>query len=194
MLGVILCGGQSTRMGSDKGLLQFNNSNWAQLAADKMAMLQLPVVLSVNQKQYDEYLSVFSTVQLIKDDETLEIHGPLCGVLSVHEKKPSEDLFVLACDMPLMESSILKQLFDTYQNTQNYQAYLFTNNGEPEPLCSVFTGEGLSMIRQIHQKGNLVKHSMKFMLELLHCFFIPIPDEQKKYFSNFNAHAGLNGL
>jgi molybdopterin-guanine dinucleotide biosynthesis protein A len=194
MLCAILCGGQSSRMGTDKGLLQLNNNNWAQIATDKMTILQIPVVLSVNSSQYDEYASVFNDVQLIKDNTTLQLHGPLCGVLSVHEQNTTEDLFALACDMPLMESFILKKLYDQYKTTPGYQAYLFTNDGEPEPLCAIYTSEGLSMIMQIHQKGKLVRHSMKFMLEFLHCFFIPVPDEQKKCFSNFNAHAALNGL
>ena len=194
MLGVILCGGQSTRMGSDKGLLQFNDNNWAQIAIDKMASLQLPIVMSVNEKQYDQYTSVFGSIQLIKDDATLEIHGPLCGVLSVHEENPTEDLFALACDMPLMESSMLNKLFEHYKTNPGYQAYLYTTDGEPEPLCAIYTSEGLSMIIEIHQKGKLVRHSMKFMLELFHCFCISVTEEEKKYFSNFNAHAELNGL
>jgi molybdopterin-guanine dinucleotide biosynthesis protein A len=194
MLSVILCGGQSTRMGSDKGLLPQDTGTWAQSAANKLTILESPVVLSVNKNQYNDYSAIFTTAQLIKDDETLQIRGPLCGVLSVHLQHPAEDLFTLACDMPLMEPRILKELFNYYKNNPGYQAYLFTNDGEAEPLCAIYTADGLSSIIQIHQKGNLVKHSMKFMLELLHSYIIPISDEQKKYFSNFNAHAELNGL
>jgi len=35
---------------------------------------------------------------------------------------------------------------------------------------------------------------MKFMLEHLSAFHIPITENNKKYFRNFNAHAELNGL
>lgn len=194
MLSVILCGGQSTRMGSDKGLLPADTGTWARSAADKMAMLQLPVVLSVNNIQYNDYSALFNPEQLINDSEILQIKGPLCGVLSVHLQHSTEDLFVLACDMPLMEPAILKDLYDHYKINPGYQAYLFTNNAQAEPLCAIYKSEALSSIVQIQEKGNLVKHSMKFMLELLRCFYIPIPDDQKKFFSNINAHAELNGL
>jgi molybdopterin-guanine dinucleotide biosynthesis protein A len=181
-------------MGADKGLLPLQNGTWAQSAADKMAALQLPVVVSVNKNQYNDYSTIFNATQLIKDNETLQIKGPLCAVLSVNLQHPAEDLFILACDMPLMEAAILKELFNYYKNNPGHQAYLFTNDREAEPLCAIYTSEGFATIRQIHQNGNLTKHSMKFMIGLLHCFFIPIRDEQKKFFSNYNAHAALNGL
>jgi len=194
MLGVILCGGQSTRMGTDKGLLHTDNSTWAQSAAKKISTLECPVVFSVNSNQYHDYSVQFKPSQLIKDDDTLQLKGPLSGVLSVHLQYPTEDLFVLACDMPLMEPSIIKELFNSYKNNSGYQAYLFINDVEAEPLCAIYSRRGLSSIIQIHQKGNLVRHSMKFMIGLLNCFTIPITDEQKKFFSNINAHAALNGL
>ena len=54
MLGVVLCGGQSSRMGTDKGLIKLNANTWAQAAVDKMLLLKLKVVLSVNATQYND--------------------------------------------------------------------------------------------------------------------------------------------
>ena len=193
MLGVILCGGQSSRMGTDKGLLKLRDNTWAQSAVDKMAILQLPIVLSVNRTQYNVYSSAFS-YQLIKDNEDLPIKGPLCGVLSVHLVHPAEDLIVLACDMPLMETSILQELFTIYGQHSSNDAFVFTNDGEPEPLCAIYTSKGLAHITELQQTNQLTRHSMKFMLEHLKTFTTPLDENQKKYFRNFNAHAELNGL
>ncbi len=38
IVGVVICGGQSSRMGSDKGLLKLEAKTWAQTAIDKMAV------------------------------------------------------------------------------------------------------------------------------------------------------------
>jgi molybdopterin-guanine dinucleotide biosynthesis protein A len=193
MKGVVLCGGQSIRMGTDKGLLKLQAGTWAQTAVDKMAGLPLPVVLSVNEEQYNSYSTVFTIEQLVKDNETINVRGPLRGVLSVHAQYPDADLFVLACDMPLMETAVLKQLFRYYE-MQTADAFVYTNDGVYEPLCGIYTAKGLSHIRGLQKTNQLLKHSMKYMLEHVNTFSIPLATDQKKYFRNFNAHAELKGL
>ncbi|HEX5025927.1 MAG TPA: hypothetical protein VFV68_11685, partial [Agriterribacter sp.] len=74
------------------------------------------------------------------------------------------------------------------------QAYLFSNDIEPEPLCGIYTSQGLAAILGMLRDGRLTKHSMKFMLDHLDVCSIAVLDEQKKCFRNFNAHAELNGL
>lgn len=194
MLGIVLCGGQSSRMGSDKGLLKLAANTWAQTAIDKMSALNIPIKISVNSKQYPDYEVVFPATDLITDDPTLSLKGPLLGVLSSHLKFPQEDLFVLACDMPLMEPTLLHLLYTQYQQEPSFNAYVFTNEEEPEPLCGIYKAKGLSFIRDMLASGRLAKHSMKFVLDHLDTLKIPATNEQKKFFRNFNAHAELNGL
>jgi molybdopterin-guanine dinucleotide biosynthesis protein A len=194
MLGVILCGGKSTRMGSDKGLLKLENKTWAQTAVDKLATLQIPIKLSINKNQYNDYAAVFSPSDLITDDETLQLGGPLAGTLSAHLQNPDEDIFILGCDMLLMEPFLLKELLQSYQSDPLADAFVFTNDGEPEPLCSIYKVSGLAAVLAMYHSQQLTKHSMKFMLYHIKMFTIPITEDHKKYFRNFNAYAELNGL
>jgi molybdenum cofactor guanylyltransferase len=194
MTGAILCGGQSSRMGKDKGLLKLEAKTWAQTAIDKMAVLSLPVVLSVNGIQYSEYAAIFPRGQLVKDNDSLLLKGPLCGVLSIHLQYPSEDLFVLACDMPLLDPALLKELLSIYTDQPAFDAYVFTNDNIPEPLCGIYKAKGLAHIIDIYRSGQLSRHSMKFMLEHIKSWFVPLTPEQKTSFRNFNAHSELNGL
>lgn len=194
MLGVILCGGQSQRMGSDKGLLKLEAKTWAQTAIDKFLALNIPVKVSVNEKQLTQYAEMFENKKLIIDNTSLPIKGPVLGLLSCHLAHLNEDLFVLACDLPLMEEKLLKILHDVYQSTRGFDAYLFTNNDEAEPLCAIYTSDALAHVYQLLINGQLTKFSMKFMLENLNIFTISLKEEEKKCFRNFNAHAELNGL
>lgn len=193
MLGIILCGGQSLRMGRDKGLLTTEAQTWAQAAYNKIAALGVPVKISVNGDQHAAYSVIFPDQDLITDDLSLPLKGPLLGVLSSHVQYPADDLIVLACDMPLMEPAVLKELYTDYERQPSFDAYIYTHDGEPEPLCGIYTSKALAKILTMHHNGSLPKHSMKFMLEQLSVNPIAATDDQKKYFSNFNAHTELNG-
>jgi molybdopterin-guanine dinucleotide biosynthesis protein A len=148
----------------------------------------------VNKNQYEDYASIFSAAQLITDNDSLQIKGPLAGLLSVHLQQPAEDFLLLACDMPLMQTELLKELVNNYQQHTSADAFVYTNDGEPEPLCGIYKSSGLKHILQLYQSNQLPKHSMKYMLEHINTYFIPLTDDKKKSFRNFNAHAELNGL
>ena len=194
MLGVVLCGGQSSRMGSDKGLLMLNNKTWTQKAIDTLSNFQIPIVISVNSNQYRDYSSIFPTNTLISDDPSLQLHGPLYGLLSVHLKYPGEDLLILACDMPLIDTELIKELLTKYGSETAGEAFIFTNDGEPEPMPGIYRSKGLAHIYRLYSNNQLPKHSMKYMLEHIPTFTCSLSADKKDSFRNFNTHAELNGL
>src|SRR5882762_895483 len=179
MLGIILCGGQSSRMGSDKGLLMHEAKTWAQTAFEKLEQLKIPIKLSVNAQQQNEYAKVFKPELLIVDDSSLDIRGPLLGVLSAHLQNPTKNLFLLACDLPLMDPNMLKELFSLYQQSKKYDVYIFTTDKEPEPLCGIYTANALKKIIALQKQDQLIKHSMKFVLSKLVVCEIAAHDNQK---------------
>ncbi|MBZ4191338.1 molybdenum cofactor guanylyltransferase [Niabella beijingensis] len=193
MLGIVLCGGKSTRMGSDKGLLQLKAQTWAKTAAAKFEVVQLPVRISVNTRQQPAYARLFEPGILITDDSHLPVKGPLLGLLSAHLRYPDHDLFVLACDMPLIDPSLLKELYQAF-DPQKADAFIFTNSGAPEPLCSIYTAPALGRILNKAQKNELPKFSLKYVLEQLNTSAIPIREDQKSCFRNFNIYTELNNL
>ncbi len=194
MLGVLLCGGLSTRMESDKGLMHFKQNTWAEHAANLFKQLDLPFIVSVNSKQVKNYTSFFSADKLLTDNPILQINGPLCGVISAHIKHPNQDLLVLACDMPLMQKDLLQILLNQYQLNDPFGAYYFLNNGQPEPLCAIYKASALSTIYQLYQDKKLLKHSMKFVLDQIPSAALTLNKDQVEYFKNFNARTDLNGL
>lgn len=195
MVGLILCGGQSSRMGTDKALLKTAaNITWVQAAAGKLSTLVFPVLISVNQDQLDRYLPLFPIQQLVQDNNQLLLKGPLLGILSTHLQYPPEDLFVLACDMPLIEPSILKELYLRYQSNPGADAHVFINNDEPEPLCAIYGVESLKYLTNLYQQQKLSRYSMKFALEQINAVRYPTSYEQQYYFHNVNSTADLTDL
>ena len=194
MLGIVLCGGQSLRMGTDKGLLRYQDKLWAILAEDKLRSIGLDVKFSINPHQQGKYINYFQEAQLIIDDPSLDLNGPLLGVLSAHLENPDKNLFLLACDMLLMESSMLGKLKEVMTADDSFDAYAYTRDGQQEPLCGIYTSTGLKKILNLLQTGELIRHSMKFMLSSLKVCEISVANQDYRSFENFNSHAEINGL
>ncbi len=60
IIAVVLCGGESKRMGQDKGLIPIDSITWAEHMAKKLTAIGLPVVISIKHSQRDDYLSIFT--------------------------------------------------------------------------------------------------------------------------------------
>jgi molybdenum cofactor guanylyltransferase len=185
LTGVVLCGGQSTRMGSDKGLMKKGEHTWAETAFNKLKSIASAVVVSVNESQLLFYKNIFSQEDLIVD--SVDINGPLKGVLTVHKKYPGKDLLVLACDLVDLDLEVLVYLLNEYEGKRNsYDFFVYKNNNEYEPLCGIYTSAGLKNILTIYNSGNLKKSSMKYILDLGNTFPITLPEKFKNSFINYN--------
>lgn len=186
MTGVVLCGGTSTRMGTDKGLLKEEAVTWAELAAQKLTAVGLPVVVSVNQQQFPAYAQIFAEAQLVVDDAASRAKGPLLGLLSVHQKLQGEDLFVLACDLKDITTSLLHQLL-AKAPTGNPDALVYSTQEKPQPLCGIYSANGLEKIEQLLQEGKLARFSMMHVLETLDTRLLPAGDDELPAFANYNS-------
>lgn len=186
MTGIVLCGGNSTRMGTDKGLLKEEEQTWAELAASKLTALHLPVVVSVNREQLQMYEQIFPADQLLADNDTFDAKAPLFGLLSVHLKLQSEDLFVLACDIRDMTTALMENLVNEY-NQKTHEAYTYHTGDRPQPMCGIYTAEGLKRIYDLYRQGHLNRYSMMHTLKVLKTKYIPVKDEDCPAFNNYNT-------
>lgn len=194
MIGLVLCGGQSVRMGTDKGTILINKQTWASLAQKKLESLNIPVKFSVNANQEIAYSSLFHKENIILDKQDLNIGGPLKGILSAHLSAPAEDLFVLACDLVKMELHLMTKLMNEKEQKSDFEAYVFSSVNFYEPLCGIYKAEGLTKIVKLYKEGMLKRHSLQFVLGQLKTYQIPLSTIDQDYFKNFNAPTELDGL
>ncbi|HET7897471.1 MAG TPA: molybdenum cofactor guanylyltransferase [Flavisolibacter sp.] len=185
MTGVVLCGGSSSRMGSDKVLLKEEETTWAELASQKLAALHLPFVVSINELQYETYSLIFPKEKLITDLKAFNVKGPLLGISSVHATIPAEDLLVLACDVKDITTSLLNNLV-SLASGDAYDAFVYTTDGKPQPLCAVYTAKGLQQIYCSVQQNILSRFSMMSVLESLNTMYVPVAENDLSAFSNYN--------
>ena len=182
LLGVVLCGGESKRMGSDKGLLQLNGKTWAEHTADKLKNQNLPVIISIKEKQLDSYKKVFAEKDLVVDQ--LPMHGPLNGLLTVHQNFPEKDILLMACDLIDMDKTILKELIDAYENNEaEYFAYEESNFFQP--LCGIYTAKALDSLQERLTSGSLANYSFQYILNNSNTF--RLHTSAAKAFANYNS-------
>lgn len=141
LMGVILCGGNSSRMGRDKGLILKEGLPWARHMADKLAPFDIPVVFSINPTQVDDYAAFVPPAELVVD--ATPVAGPLKGLLSVHAKFPDKDLLLLACDLPDMDHATISQIIDAYLSGGPYEFYAYQEGAFFQPFCGIYTSIGL---------------------------------------------------
>lgn len=107
--GIILCGGQSSRMGQDKGLMDFDGQAMvSQVAKGFKGAEQL--LLNCNQNHAGYEALGFET---FADHEygDIEAHaGPLLGILSAMEEATNDWLLFSPCDTPDLPENYLERM------------------------------------------------------------------------------------
>jgi len=99
----ILAGGESRRMGSDKGLVDFKGTPMILHILKVLDKLQLPTsIISSNQ----EYLKFGKPVH----KDVIPNKGPLGGLYTALEYSKAPMVLLLACDMPSINSEGIQSL------------------------------------------------------------------------------------
>jgi molybdopterin-guanine dinucleotide biosynthesis protein A len=146
---LILCGGRSKRMGRPKAFLPF---------AGKTIIEHL---LSLTRQIFDESLLVSNEpetvshldVDVVKD--ILPYRGPLGGILSGLLVSRNEHVFVIACDMPLINRRLLRSLAAQRHNTD---VVVLTHDAGVEPLLGVYSKACIKPLEESLFAGRLKVH------------------------------------
>ncbi|MEN1784349.1 MAG: NTP transferase domain-containing protein [Bacteroidota bacterium] len=133
LYGLVLSGGKSTRMGSDKGMLNYHGIPQRAYLFELLQHFCDQVYLSVRQEQAAEIGTQFPVV--IDQDY---YGGPFNGILSAHYAYPEVAWLILACDLPLMDRDTLAELVDQRKPQYNATAYATHQSKLPEPLICIW--------------------------------------------------------
>ena len=125
--GIILAGGKSLRMGSDKGFVNYNNKAFMQHSIDALKPLVEEILIVSNNSEYDRFKQRRVT-------DIIENEGPLVGVYSGLFHSKSESNLVLSCDIPLITTKLLKKLISPIY--EQYDIVQLEGQGRKMPLIA----------------------------------------------------------
>ena len=148
---VILCGGKSTRMGQDKAGLLIGKKTFLQQIEENLKDAD-EILLSVKDRR--DYPEIGA--RHIEDREADK--GPLMGLCSALEECSYDKVWVMSCDMPLVN-------WDTAQKLEHYltdgidAVIPVDRTGKKYVLCAWYRKSTLEILKEQLESGDLkVKH------------------------------------
>jgi len=170
--GLILMGGQSSRMGTDKSMLKIGDNFLYQIAAIKLNAFCQEVFLSINRSQALHFNFEWP---FIVDKYPNE--GPIGGILSCYEAGHNS-ILVLAPDLINITNDDVSSLLSLHELDGNLCTMFYNEkNGYFEPLLSIWTELALSNLQIFFLNGGrslqifLKEQNIKrYNLENLHSF------------------------
>ena len=145
--GWVLAGGQSSRMGSPKALLEIAGIPLVARAVSLLESVCSPVTVVGSPESYS-HLSLAAVA-----DELPQI-GPLGGILTALARTAADWNLVVACDLPYLTAEWLRYLLERAAHSRARVVLPHSPSGA-EPLCAVYHRDAAATIRAAIGEGRL---------------------------------------
>ena len=190
---IILCGGQSRRMGQDKGSMIIHDKPMIKHILSTLNHHINEVVIVLNDKdrisKYGEFINPddYDYNLTICEDE-IKNKGPLPGIMTGLSHITGDYSLIFPCDSPYVSVNYINTIFNEIEDS--FQAIVPYHDGEnklktSEPLHSIYNRNITPVIEELlsqdvlHIKGLIEKIDAKFVL-------IDNKKIEKKEFRNLN--------
>ncbi|WP_298523458.1 molybdenum cofactor guanylyltransferase [uncultured Methanobrevibacter sp.] len=195
---IILCGGQSRRMGRDKGSMIIQDKPMIKhiLSTLNHEIDEAVIVLNDQTRiaKYSEFIDSKDYTYTIKfTEDKIKNKGPLPGIMTGLGQIKSSYALILPCDSPYVTKNYITTIFS--EITEDYQAIVPYHDREnkiktSEPLHSIYNKNIVPIIEDLiendvlHIKGLIEKIDTKFVL-------IDNKKIEKKEFRNLNRPSDI---
>ena len=154
LVGVVISGGKSSRMGTDKSLLLWNNKPFYLHAAEILAPFCSEIYVSCNVSQSNNYI-----LPVIIDK--YGSYGPISGVLSSMRALSGCSIITLPCDMPELSEGIINEMISSNKERLD-GVFLKDDNNQLEPMLAIYNPTIYSKLLAWYDSG---KYSLKKFIE-----------------------------
>jgi molybdopterin-guanine dinucleotide biosynthesis protein A len=140
--GLVLVGGKSTRMGSDKSELNYFGKPQKEVAKELLEEHNLETFYSVQKSESEHEIA----------DKFLNL-GPFGGICSAFQKDPNSAWFVLATDVPFVNNEIIQLVLKHRNPSKVATAIKGKTKDFVEPLITIYEPKAYPILLQYLAQG-----------------------------------------
>lgn len=168
----ILTGGQSRRFGEPKCLVKVGDKSLTEIVYDNLNTTFDDISLIGKENHFSQYHYI---------EDLHSIQCPMNGIATALDNSKSDWIFVLACDMPMINENIINDLYDNIDLDK--QAVIPLLIDKLQPLCGFYNK---SILGDFDESIKKKKYSLFKLLYQIDIAKIAIPLNLIKQFLNIN--------
>ncbi len=172
---IILTGGKSSRMGTDKASLKINGETLLERQIRLLSPVFGGIIVGASSGTPP---SGNAAIQYVPDEKPG--YGPLMAIYTCLAASTVSHNFVIACDIPEIDYSLIRRLLDL-ADRYDIVAPSFTD-GLPEPLFAVYNRSCIPVLAR-----QLDEQRLKITDCFLHCNSHVIPTPDTGWYRNLNT-------
>jgi molybdopterin-guanine dinucleotide biosynthesis protein A len=156
LYGLVLAGGQSTRMGHDKSLIDYHGKPQREYLFSMLERFCADVYTSCRPGQ-----NIPPHLHPLPDH--FDLSSPLNGILSAFRFNSSAAWLTVPVDMPLVDESIIRFLIG-HRDRDKYATCFYDSDGEnPEPLLTLWEPHAAPALMRFFSGGGM--SPKKFLMD-----------------------------
>jgi molybdopterin-guanine dinucleotide biosynthesis protein A len=168
LFGLILAGGKSSRMGFDKGLIDYHGKPQRDYLHDLLGKYCDQVFTSC--KTSNDLPSFCNPIA-----DAFQIDSPLNGILSAFQFNNTAAWLTVPVDMPMIDDAVIQYLIDHRDASKTATCFFDSEGKKPEPLFTLWEPSVYKDLQQFYAEGKI---SPRDFLKQANVHIISVPDTQ----------------
>ncbi len=175
----ILAGGQSKRMGADKGLIKLGSKPMIEHITEVLEGIVSRIIINTNNPAYRKF-----GYPLLADE--VKGAGPMGGLYTCLKYSVTRQNLVVACDFPYVNKGLIRHLLS--EADDSYDIVVPSYQGRLQPLCAVYHKR---MLPVVEKQLEIRNYKMMDLLDLCTTRIVNVVSAKSYYnthlFKNINT-------
>ncbi len=146
--GLVICGGNSSRMGTDKSMLIYHQKPQRNHLYEMLQPFCEQVIISCNAGQEN---TIAKDHNFLTDLPLYNNIGPMAALLTAFTKFPQKDILFIGCDYPFLTSTDLQHFLSSCKEENRAAGFYNEVQDIYEPLLAWYPASSFDKLKKMHE-------------------------------------------